>query len=446
MKIKIAGNVLGIEQEGKFTPAKGVITHERPDLDALVPLWMFRYLGIKIGEIQFKSSGENGLVEGKTPNEWLKEGFVLIDVGAGESKRPDGEVKHFDHHPATYYPDQCSTSLVFEFIASKINITDRDKERLEKLVNFVKNRDLRGGQQFLDLAHICKILAVKIPPKELYQYVSEALTVYIDNQEPDAKLFEKTFNEFANGKKLPLLLKRYWKNFSENKTQNIPDVLRITDLKTKNFVRFVLEEAFFDQTEFGSAEELFQKAKKVPLNGDKFMAIVETDNNQFLKVALREKATLVVVKNSKGHVQIFTQKKDGVDVADIAAAIRYEEARISGNKELVNFEILHRDGTSEIAKNWHLFKQGGMLLNGSLTTPDQKPSALNLEKITEIIQKAYGSYMPLCKGGWHECSMNCNLYGWGLDRCHGKRRQESSDRMRLNGMKARKGETPILVM
>lgn len=443
MKIKIKNNVLGIEDKGNFTPVKGVITHKSPDIDALVPPWMFKYQRIQIGQVYFKSAGEGGLIEGKTPQEWLKEGFILIDVGAGESKRPeDEEIKHFDHHPATYYPDQCSTSLVFEFIASKINMTDGDKERLEKLVNFVRSRDLRGGQQFLDLAHICKILAIKIPAEELYQYISEALTVYIDNQEkqPNVNLFEKIFNEFANGKKLPLLLKRYWKNFLEGKTQNIPDVLRITSPKTKDFIRLVLEEAFFDQTEFENAGEIFQKTKKIPLNADKFMAVAETDNNQFFKVALREGAILVVVKNSKGHVQIFTQKKDGVNIADIAAAIRYEEARLSGNKELVNFEALHRDGTSEIAKNWYLFKHGGMLLNGSSTTPDQKPTGLGLEKITETIQIAHSSYMPLCKGGQYECSINCNLYGWGLERCQRRQRRNNKERT------VRRGETPILIM
>jgi len=447
MKIKIVDNVLGIEDDGKFMPAKGVITHVIPDCDALITLAMFEYLKIYYGKLEFKSSGEGNLVNGKTAEAWLIDGWILSDIGGGESKRRELGIIHFDHHPSSFHPEQCAMTIALDFISSETEIPEEILKKLKKLARFVKDKDIHGKQSFLDLSHICKILSNKISPEDLYTFIKQSMAVLLDEEKgSNAELLTRIFREFSEGKKLSGPLIEYQQKLVAGKIPNVPNLLMITSEKTTTFVRYVLEEAYNDQILFIEAEKLFKEAEKISLYNDKFMVIAETDNNQFLKVALREGATLIVVKNSKGHVQIFTQKKDEINVANIAAAIRFEEAELSGNKDLINFETLRRDGTSEIAKNWHLFKQGGMLLNGSSTTPDQKPTALSLELIVDIVLKVIRNYMPSCNQGRDMCQKNCPIYPWGLDRCQRKCRQETSDRIELNGIKVRKGETLLLII
>lgn len=448
MKIAINNSTLGITNNGEFTPAKGVITHVNPDLDALATPIMLELLGISFGAIEFKSSGKGGLVESKTAEDWLKEGWILADIGGGESKRKDLGITHFDHHPPTFYPEQCAMTIALNFVSSETEIPKETMEKLEKLVKFVKNRDIHGGQGFLDLSHICKILSNKMPPEILYMLIRKAIIVLLDEKMgSDKKLLTEIFSNFSKNRKLPGLLARYQRNLVAGKIPNIPDLLAITDKTTANFVRYVLEEAYHDQMLFVEAEELFKETEKIPLYRNKFMVVAETDNNQFLKVSLRNGATIVVIKNGMGHVQIFTQKRDNVNISDITAAIRFEELTLFDYNSIpINFEALRKDGTSSVSQNWYLFKQGGMLLNGSSTTPDQEPTALPLYSITDIILKAVRNYMPSCNQGTDECKkVKCPIYQWGLERCQRKYRQEGSDRIQLMNKKPRKGEVPILV-
>jgi len=448
MKIAINNRTLGIENNGKFIPAKGIITHVVPDLNALATPIMFEVLGIDFGAIEFKSSGKRGLVGGKSAEEWLKDGWILVDIGGGESKRQDLGIKHIDHHPPTFYPKQCAMTIALDFISSEIEIPKETMEKLKKLAGFVKNWDIHGGQRFLDLSHICKTLSNKVPPEILYGFIARAIKVFLDEEMgSDAKLLAEIFSEFSKDRKLPSLLAKYQRNLVAGKIPNIPNLLTITDKTTSRFAMYVLEEAYHDQMLFVEAEELFKEAEKIPLYRDKFMMVAETDNNQFLKVSLRNGATIVVIKNDIGHVQIFTQKKDNVNISDIAAAIRFEELTLFDSKSIpINFGALRRDGTSSISTNWYLFKQGGMLLNGSSTTPDQEPTALSLDFIIETILKAVRNYMPSCNNGIDKCEkVKCPIYQWGLDRCQRKYRQEGSDRSRLIEKKSRKGETLLLV-
>jgi hypothetical protein len=448
VKIVIQNGILGIKDNGEFIPSKGIITHVNPDADALLTPAMLEYLGINFGALEFKSSGKGGLVEGKTAEEWLKDRWILVDVGGGESKRQDLGITHFDHHPPTFYPEQCAMTIALNFVSSEIEIPKETMEKLEKLARFVKNWDIHGGQGFLDLSHICKTLSNKVPPEILYGFIKKAMIALLDEEMgSDAKLLTEIFSEFSKVRKLPEPLARYQKNLVAGKIPNIPNLLTITDKQTVAFVKYVLEEAYHDQMLFVEAEEFFKEAKKIPLYHDKFMVVAETDNNQFLKVSLKNGATIIVIKNSTGHVQIFTQKRDNVNVSDIAAAIRFEELTLFDSKSIpINFEALHRDGTSSISTNWYLFKQGGMLLNGSSTTPDQEPTALFLDSITDIILKVVRNYMPSCNRGIDECKkVKCPIYQWGLERCQRKYREEGSNRARLENKKARKGEIPILV-
>lgn len=411
MKIVIKNGELGIEHEGKFTPAKGLIGHVRPDLDLLAAVWLLEYFEIKVERKMFKSAGAGGLLENKTANQWLKEGWILIDVG-GENEECDPEnLTHLDHDHS-FGNHKCATSIVFELICSSIEVSEEEERRLEKLVGFVTSTDLKGGQQFFDLSHVCKILNLKVTPEKLYKRISAALTVYLENsgKKPDNDLLLKLFYEIAEEKKITHThqlsdqMRKYFERVESGTTQNVPDLLRITDKRTMSLVRAVLKEEFEKQAKFKEAGYEIEKAMQNKEGiaqisqldgngGNKFLITAQTDNTEFQKAALHKGASIIAIKNSKGQIQIFTQKRDGVNLAEIAAEIRLEELKEQSKNghspPSVEIDDLYNDGTIGTVPNWHLFLQGGMFLNGSHTAPDQIPTILSLDKIVELIVKTY---------------------------------------------------------
>lgn len=302
---------------------------------------------------------------------------------------------------------------------------------MEKIVRFITSRDLKSGQQFLDIAHITKIISPKLPANEVVEYVVSALEAFHGytprTKELKRYIFIQTFKKFAKDKKeIPQILLRYYERISAGKSDNIPDILSITTAETEDLIRFILEEAYDDQKEFQETEKVFASLTKINIGNHNFLVTCDTNSRQFQKVALRNGAAVIVVRNAKGQVQIFTQKIAGIKINDIAAAIRYEELRKRGHSETVNFAELHKDGTSALIPIWHFFGTGGMLLNGSHTTPDQEPTALSLEEIIDIIKKVQMSYMPVCKGGKYRCAGGkCLIYNWGQENC--RKLRESID-------------------
>lgn len=426
--IEIRLGILGIKDGKEFVPAKGIILHENPDLDCAGVVWLLRHCGITYGRIWYQSTRKDGLVGGKTSVQWLEEGWILADVGAAMSERPNGQLTHLDHHPQTYYPGECATSICFKLLLTCV--PEKIDEKVEKIVKFITARDLRGGQMFLDLAHIIKIWAPKLPANEVVEYTVSALEAFYgfthSTREFNCSIFNQKFTEFANGKKeVPELLLFHHNKIISGKTDNIPDILSVATEGTKDLIRFILEEAYDDQKEFQHAKRVFAALPKIQLGNRDFLVACDTDNRQFQKVSLKNGASIIVVRNGKKQIQIFTQKTARIKIGDIMAAVRCEELRKRGLMEPVNFAELHKDGTSAVIPIWHFFKTGGMILNGSHTTPNQEPTALSLEEIIDIIRKVQMSYMPVCKGGKYNCvGRKCLIYNWGQENCR-KLRGES---------------------
>ncbi len=405
MKIVIKNNILGIEHEGKFTPAEGLIGHVAPDIDLLTAIWLLKHFGIETGRMVFKSAKE-GLVEDKTPSQWLKEGWILVDVGGESEKCTPDNLTHLDHDHFLGN-GRCSTSIVFELICSSMDVNQGEKEKLEKLVRFVTSTDLKGGQQFFDLSHMCKILNLKVTPEKLYKRISMALTVYLESldSKPNKKLLMDLFNEIIKERRIDYRqvggpMKKYFDRVSKDKAGNIPDLLRITDEKTRSLVRAILKEEIdkqvnFQKDSFEVGEALL--GHKSPMRiywlnktRKKFMVTAHTDSTEFHKAALNKGASIVAKQNSKGQIQIFTQKRDRVNIAKIAGRIRSEEFKIRNGEEFpLNPEILLTDGTIDEVPNYHLFIQGGMFLNGSFTAEDQEPTILSLDRTAELIVEEY---------------------------------------------------------
>ncbi|MCK5123382.1 MAG: hypothetical protein KAQ87_04535 [Candidatus Pacebacteria bacterium] len=434
-EIVIENGILKIRDLDGNTVFPTMIAHPNPDSDVAATFFALDLYKIKYGEVEFKSNSENGLVEEKTAEEWLRDGYILVDVGGnGEPEKVGGRLIHLDHSHDLSNKDTCATTICLDLI--KRDMEAKPDELLIKLVNFVRRNDLRGGRGFLDFADICKVALAKLEDHEKLLYMKALLNAYINNKgEPNSELFCEIFAEFAEGKKnIPQKLLDYLKMVQEGKTQNIPDLVRVTNPEAASLVRLILEETYLSQMEYREAEMLCRRIKEVILVGGISLVSLETDNPQFHRAALSNGADIIAVKRSNGHVQIYTRKsKKGINLEDIVVAIRAEEACANGD-QLPNLADLRRDGAFGV---WYYFKAGGMLMNGSSTANAQRKTKLGFKKkVAPTIVAVQNGYMPYCKGRY-PCSKECDLYLLNFANC---RRYRAT----AENKGSRKGETLIL--
>ncbi len=411
LEVKIEKGMLGISNGKTFKPANMMVTHPTPDIDALGPAIIANLLNIHFGGLVFEAADPNGTIYGKSAQQLLEQGVIAVDTGNGQ----------LNHHPAEKFPNKCATILFYELVPAELK-----NEKLDRFVKFVTERDTRRTQQPFDLSHIVKILATNNDDKAVYSYTLKAFTAWmnLNGSVSNKALFLQIFEEFAKGKKtIPQIILNYKKNVEQDKASNIPDLLRITAESTRDIIRMVLEEAYLNQAEFDEAMEIVRTAPRIPLSAlqaekefsDRFLTYCAIDNKQFVKAALYEGFSVIVIKNSKGQVGIFTQANHHIPMSDIANAIIAEEIRVSG-----------KDG----GQRWYYHQVAGSLLNGSRTTWNKMPTALSLEKIVEIITTAIrinNGYLPLCQGGRFACNEKCGYYPWRVSRCQEIRKQQNGN-------------------
>ena len=139
-----------------------IVVHERPDLDAIIGIWLLKkfgekkFPGIIKATVRFLNNGGE-LTERKSANE----SELYVDCGRGR----------FDHHPATEYPEDCAATL----IAKHLEIDD--DPALETILRFVVNNDLKGQSHPFGLAYFIKLMHVSYPdePKRVINWAVEAL-------------------------------------------------------------------------------------------------------------------------------------------------------------------------------------------------------------------------------------------------------------------------------
>lgn len=136
-------------------------------------------------------------------------------------------------------------------------------------------------------------------------------------------------------------------------------------------------------------------------------------------------AAAVIVKNSKGQVQIYANKKKGVYLDDAAVMIRLAEQRKAGQIKTSDWKVLAAEGNKiEGAEAWYYHPEGRFLLNGSLTAPNVPPTLLSLNEIMDLVRIALTpAFEPAraeqCRQG--KCASSaknpCPWYQHGLKRC-----------------------------
>lgn len=118
-------------------PVSGILTHTRPDLDAILSVWLLRrlgedrYPGAASCPLIFVPAGE--LPEGLNPEQWEERGWLAVDVGGGRlDNHPRPDLGHDGRR------DACASTLVAQDLGVE------GLPELAKLLRFSAAQDLEG--------------------------------------------------------------------------------------------------------------------------------------------------------------------------------------------------------------------------------------------------------------------------------------------------------------
>ncbi|MFH0806672.1 MAG: hypothetical protein V1885_03050 [Candidatus Brennerbacteria bacterium] len=142
-----------------------LVTHVRPHIDEYVGIWLLRkfgaemFPGVEAAEVIYWNTG--GIIpDGRTPEEYEKEGALLIGVGGGR----------FDEHPSAdngRKEEYCAATLIAEALGFQKD------PALQKILTFTLNNDLKGVASPFDLAYLTKLLHEQYPddPERVMNWV-----------------------------------------------------------------------------------------------------------------------------------------------------------------------------------------------------------------------------------------------------------------------------------
>lgn len=304
-------------------------------------------------------------------------GWLVEHFGTNEfldEYAPDGKLHigvgggPFDEHPGPNNQKkdgECAATLVAKALG-----VDNDPA-LEPLLHYAWVRDLRGGAHPFELETLVKVFHRQFPnrPLKVIRWVEMAI---------EAKYQEQ--------------------------------------------LQFVTE----TKTEFERAAEVEEIAG--PGGRTLKMVSVVSDNplmNKFARSAQGGYVAIIIQQQTSGNVQIFTDKRFGIDLRDVVRMIRLEEQKANGELITTDWRELEVEGKIEGIEEWYYHREGQMLLNGSLTAPNVPPTRLSLKQIKEIVgigvnSQAFEPSRALwCQAG--ECSATredpCSWYRLGLLRC-----------------------------
>lgn len=218
---------------------------------------------------------------------------------------------------------KCSATLVAEHLGID------DDPALEFILDFVERNDLNGSGSMFDIASICRKMYTMMPAEKVINWATLALEAFYREQ---AKFAQQAVSEYHGARVF-----------------NVPN----------------------------------------GANHTMKVVVIQSDNDmvaKFARAARGGNAALVIQKQSSGNVQIFSNRKYKVNMNKIAHFIRLAEQKKKGKIFTFNSEDLERDGSVRGAEEWHFFKKGQMLLNGSTSHPDVPPTNLPLEEITKIVR------------------------------------------------------------
>lgn len=365
-------------------------THTAPDLDVDASLWLLQEYGdprMKEAVLFFLKGGDETFFN--------QMGITLLDRGRGE----------LDHHGRRFNSIETTASLT----AKKLGIAE-DKHVL-KLLRKVQRSDLQGESLPFDISDIIKCAQRNkdLTDEERIVLGLRTLGAVMEfakrELQRDNQWSKMIIEEFLKEKgKRPEKFKDYIKTLGNPRFERPFDLVEILlgekaksgeEVATK-FAGELLELEYKDTSELferGLAD--FEKAWKKWVKGQLIVAD-ESDEPKFNAASRYKGATVIVQRNSDGHVQWFfnTERVDDTLVDSIASMVRLEECLIQG-REIPPVDLRRSERIEEIPE-WYYYKApqigkkkpGRFIQNGSLTAPDVPVTKIPLDTLRYIAECA----------------------------------------------------------
>lgn len=304
-----------------MTRLTAILTHESPDLDCTLCVWLLkrfgesRYPGVSQLPVQFYPAGV--IPDDLHPDELeATRGILAVDTGGGrlDTHSRDGVVDAEKH-------DKSAASLVAE------DLGIAGMAELEKILQFVTLQEIKG-----------RSIASTQPMDHLVS--------------------------------LPNLIRGL--NLLYPQT---PD--RVIELMLEMY-----DAAYLTEKEWFQAKEDYKSATSVRLANKARIVAIASDTSAALKVARLHKADLIIHRNSAGQTGI-TARNNGIlsqlNLNLIAEVVRTAEATVAG--EPVEYERLRAYG---VVHGWFLHDSGRILSKGSPKNREVPPSLLALEDLLQF--------------------------------------------------------------
>lgn len=301
----------------------------RPQPDTIVAIYILQQYGSSLlpGIKKCSYTILSQLESGKTANDYMKEGTILIDVGGGI----------FDHHGKTV---QTTASLL---VAEALGI--QAEKSIQKLLAYAKRDDFFGkGTQSND-------------PLDKAFGLSGLIAALNKTHSTDITFVIETV--------LPLIAAHH---IQENQRYHVIP-LEVVDLKqSKKFI----------------------EAQAVQKKNVLRICFVESDNVQlpgYLRATDGGKFDVVVQKRSIGHVNILTKPLKRPDLRKLAEYIRNEEYIVRNGIPFSNLSELRNPGRNDSVLEWYFDPATNSLQNGGINPGGTESTHIPWENIKALVIK-----------------------------------------------------------
>lgn len=337
-----------------------IVTHFRPHADELIALMLLKnfpegetkFPGVKNAKIEFLTTGK--LPDGQTYKDFPD--TIFLGVGGGP----------FDEHESAGQ-ERAEGEVCATLVASALGI--EKKPELQGILRVVRDEDLSGAKEKDSLSVMIKFLhsCFKDDYELIYKWSEISYMAHIRN----------------------------FKETGENKLFTLEETKKI--LKEENSSEFnewisTIETAQkYQNDEYQKALAEFDakaiKKQLIAYDGKPVsFSYIESDSEEISKAARSRMSQLIVQKNSRGNVSIFTYRKRNLDLTSVAILLRLAEQHFAGDMKVTDTKMLSQIGTvGDIS--WYLFYTKDSIYNGSLTTKDIPPTKIPIKKLISIVEE-----------------------------------------------------------
>ena len=403
-------------------PVQKILTHESPDLDAILSVLLLRqfgeahFPGISQAEVIFASAGK--LPDDMTPNQLERKGIIAVDIGGGR----------FDSHPSQTTGRAKRDRSAADLVAEYLGVLDHPDWAL--LIEYSRMQDTTGHSLFsmnqmhhLVSLHTFLLGLTLLHEKDSATKMDKGLQIvgsipfYVKHKADPFPhlLLKECVKNFLDAKQLDPealppwldLFGQWYQRFQEkpanafakNKMDKIVSLKAValgtyfrtegSTEKVQEVLNICLEAICEREKTWHNALAFYDEHVVLKKIHDLTFVSIGSNNGMVIKAArFRHRPDVLVYHNpDNGAVTIFVQRRGKLQdypFQRIAARIRLAES--VQEKKTPDYDQLESTGTHH---GWFLHQSYIMLIRGSKKQTDFEPTLISPEHINLLIYSMF---------------------------------------------------------